>query len=41
LQPIAYENLNLNKPWTEFNIQHELTDAGIDKFCADWNQMIG
>ena len=40
LQPIAYENLNLNKPWTEFNIQHELTDAGIDKFCADWNQMI-
>ena len=40
LQPIGYENLDLNKPWTEFNIQHELTVAGIDKFCSDWDQLI-
>lgn len=40
LQPIEYEEVELNKSWQEYNISHELTDAGIDKFCADWNQMI-
>lgn len=40
VKPIAYEKINLDKPWQEQNISHELTDAGIDKFCADWNQMI-
>ena len=40
LQPIEYEKIELNKPWQEYDISHELTDAGIDKFCSDWNQMI-
>jgi len=40
LQPIAYETLDLNQPWQSFNIKHELTDAGIAKFCADWEGMI-
>lgn len=41
IKPITYEKIELDKPWQEQNISHELTDAGIDKFCADWNQMIG
>lgn len=41
LQPIKYEKIDLNKPWQEYNLKHELTDVGIEKFCADWNQMIG
>lgn len=40
LKAIEYEEMDLNKPWTQFNINHELTDIGIDKFCADWNQLI-
>ena len=41
IKPITYEKIELNQDWTKFNLNHELTDAGIDKFCADWNQMIG
>ena len=40
LQPIAYEKLDLNQPWQKFNIRHELTDAGLEKFCADLNGMV-
>lgn len=40
LAPIPYQQIDLNKPWTEYNIQHELTDKGIEKFSADWNSLI-
>ena len=37
---IAYENLDLNQPWESFNIQHELTRKGIEKFVADYQSTI-
>lgn len=40
LLAIEYETLDLNKPWHEFNIEHELTNLGMDKFAADWKGMI-
>ncbi len=40
LKSIEYEELDLNKNWQEFDIQHELTDAGIEKFASDWNALI-
>ncbi|MCX6817213.1 MAG: transaldolase [Candidatus Beckwithbacteria bacterium] len=40
LSAIKYESFDLNKPWTEFNIQHELTDVGMEKFCTDWQGII-
>lgn len=40
LKPIEYVGLDLDKPWQEFNISHELTDAGMEKFVSDWNAMI-
>lgn len=40
LKPIPYLELNLNKNWQEFNIAHELTDKGIEKFSEDWNSLI-
>ena len=40
LKPIPYQEINLNKPWQEYNIYHELTDKGIEKFSADWNKLI-
>ncbi len=36
LSTILYQNLNLNKDWQEFNIEHELTKAGIERFVADY-----
>ncbi len=40
LKPIPYQDINLNKPWQEYNIYHELTDKGIEKFSQDWNALI-
>lgn len=38
--PIEYNNLDLNKEWQEYNIQHDLTDKGLEKFVGDWNSLI-
>ena len=40
LKDISYKELNLKMSCEEFNIQHELTDKGIEKFAADWNSLI-
>jgi len=40
LKPIPYKNLALNKPWTSYDIQHDLTDIGIEKFAYDWNNLV-
>lgn len=37
---IPYEELNLQKDWHNFNIIHELTDAGLERFAADWNSLL-
>lgn len=40
LKPIEYKELDLEKSWEEFDISHALTDKGIEKFSADWNNLI-
>lgn len=35
-KPIPYEELNLEQPWEKFDIEHELTRKGIEKFVADY-----
>lgn len=40
LQSIPYQEIDLEKPWQEYNITHEMTDAGIDRFASDWNSLI-
>ncbi|MFA5770820.1 MAG: transaldolase family protein [Patescibacteria group bacterium] len=40
LKEIKYEEIDLSKPWTQFNINHDLTNIGIEKFCSDWNKLI-
>lgn len=40
LRSIPYQKINLSKNWQEYNITHELTEKGIDKFCKDWNELI-
>jgi len=33
---IPYEKLDLEQPWESFDVQHELTRKGIEKFVADY-----
>lgn len=40
LKDIPHEEINLEKSWEEFNIQHELTNKGIERFAEDWNSLI-
>lgn len=37
---IAYEELDLASEWQTFDIQHDLTDAGLKKFAEDWNSLL-
>lgn len=40
LKKIPYEQLDLNKDWHEFNIHHQLTETGLEKFASDWNDLV-
>jgi len=40
LTRIPHEALDLEKKWTEFDISHELTDIGIERFSEDWNTLV-
>ena len=40
LKPISYKVLDLNLPWQSFNIAHELTTKGIQKFVADYRSTL-
>jgi len=40
LKPISYKALDLNLPWHSFNITHELTIKGIQKFVADYRSTL-
>lgn len=40
LKEIPYQELDLNFDWHTFNLEHPLTEAGIAKFVADWDQLI-
>ncbi|HEU4981758.1 MAG TPA: transaldolase family protein [Acidobacteriaceae bacterium] len=37
---IPYENIDLNRPWEQYDLQHELTRKGIQKFVADYESTI-
>ena len=40
LTPISYQEIDLDKDWHTYNIAHELTDIGMDKFSNDWNALL-
>jgi len=39
--PIGYEDIDLEQPWENFAIEHELTRTGIQKFVADYQATLG
>jgi transaldolase len=40
LKAISYKGLNLDLPWQSFDIAHELTSKGIQKFVADYQSTL-
>ena len=40
LNVIPYKQLDLNLPWESFDIAHELTTKGIQKFVADYQSTL-
>jgi transaldolase len=40
LKPIPYKDLDLNLPWDSFDLAHELTTKGIQKFVADYQSTL-
>lgn len=40
LKQIPYQEIDLNKNWPEYNLAHDLTIKGMEKFSADWNALI-
>src|SRR5512143_852901 len=40
LKPISYREIDLGKEWQDYDIRHDLTDKGMEKFSLDWNALI-
>ena len=40
LKPITYTEIDLGKKWNEYDISHDLTDKGMEKFSSDWNALV-
>src|ERR1700757_1403853 len=40
MKPISYKDLDLNLPWDSFDLAHELTTKGIQKFVADYRSTL-
>lgn len=37
---IPFKNIELTKQWSDYDIQHDLTDVGLARFVSDWNQIL-
>lgn len=37
---LPYQEMTLDKEWTEYDIHHELTETGLKKFWEDWSLVV-
>ncbi len=40
LKPIPFKEIDLGRKWEDYDIRHDLTDKGMERFSADWNALI-
>jgi transaldolase len=40
LTEIPYREITLDKDWKEYDLHHDLTDAGVAKFWEDWKSIV-
>jgi len=41
LKAIPYKEVDLSLKWREYDISHDLTEQGMEKFSSDWKSLIG
>lgn len=41
LKPILFKTIDLIKPWQKYDVSHQLTETGIERFSNDWNSLVG
>lgn len=39
-EDIPYVEVSLDKEWNEYDLTHELTTKGVERFATDWNALI-
>ncbi|HYA86820.1 MAG TPA: transaldolase family protein [Nitrospirota bacterium] len=40
LKPIPYKEIKLDKKWEDYDIRHELTTKGMERFSEDWKRLV-
>ncbi len=40
LKAIPYQEIDFSNKWQEYDISHDLTVKGMERFSADWNALI-
>ena len=40
LKDIPYKDIDLAKNWQDYDVAHDLTTKGMEKFSKDWNDLI-
>jgi len=40
LKPIPYKEIKLDNKWEDYDIRHELTTKGMERFSEDWKRLI-
>jgi len=40
LKPVPYKEISLTGKWHDYDIRHDLTDKGMERFSSDWNALI-
>ena len=40
LRPLPYKSLRLDQPWEKFDIAHEFTTKGIQRFAEDYQNTL-
>lgn len=40
LKSIPYRGLSLEHPWESYDISHDLTEKGVERFATDWNALL-
>jgi transaldolase len=41
LTDLSYQEQDLSADWQSFDLDHELTEKGMARFAADWNNLLG
>lgn len=39
-QPIPYQEIRLDQPWETYDLNHELTDKGLERFAEDYRKIV-